>query len=77
MPNPRQHSWISHEGGESIPREEINVVSPGTAEEWPEPEITAGDSITVTGLDSGDTVRIVWESPEGDATAVLATYKVP
>ncbi|QGN08162.1 type IV pilin [Halorhabdus sp. CBA1104] len=72
---------ITHTGGDMVPRSEVEIQSPGSAGEWTtsgsDGEIAAGDEITVTGLERGDTVRIVWESPESDASAVLATYDVP
>ena len=72
---------IMHTGGDMVPRSEVEIQSPGSAGEWTtsgsDSEIAAGDEITVTGLERGDTVRIVWESPDSGASAVLATYDVP
>ena len=72
---------IMHAGGDMVPRSEVEIQSPGSAGEWTtfgsDGEIVAGDEVTVTGLEHGDTVRIVWESPDSDASAVLATYDVP
>ncbi|WP_136689548.1 type IV pilin N-terminal domain-containing protein [Halorhabdus amylolytica] len=68
---------ITHTGGEMVPRSEIEVRSPGTVSEWPGEGITAGESITVSRLESGDTVQVLWESPASGAEVVLATYDVP
>lgn len=72
---------VTHEGGDTVRRSAIEIRSPGTAGEWntleSDGKLTAGDSITVSGLESGDTVRVVWESSDSDASAVLATYEVP
>ncbi|WP_181685656.1 type IV pilin [Halorhabdus salina] len=68
---------ITHEGGDMVPRSALEVRSPGTVSEWPDDEIAAGDSITVTELESGDAIRVVWESPDGEKASVLATYDVP
>lgn len=72
---------ITHEGGDTVRRSSIEIRSPGTAGEWntleSDGKITSGDSITVSGLESGDTIQVVWESSDSDASAVLGTYEVP
>jgi len=68
---------ITHSGGEAIYRSEIEIRSPGSVDEWPEGPITAGDEITVSGLESGDEITIVWHSPDDGVSAVIATYEVP
>jgi len=68
---------ISHDGGDAIYRSEIEIQSPGTVGQWPGPEITAGDDISVSGLESGDEITVVWHAPDGGASAVIATYEVP
>ncbi|MFB6128856.1 MAG: type IV pilin, partial [Halorhabdus sp.] len=60
-----------------LERSEIGIRSPGSVGEWPGPEMTAGDEITVSGVESGDEIAVVWHSSEGDASAVIATYEVP
>ena len=42
--------------------------------QWPDTEITAGDSCTIDGLSGGGTVRVTWESEDGSNTGTLATY---
>jgi len=36
--------------------------------------ISAGDSVTVTGLSSDTTLRITWESEDGSTSSTLSTY---
>ncbi|WP_275883626.1 type IV pilin N-terminal domain-containing protein [Halorhabdus sp. BNX81] len=67
---------ISHEGGDMLLQSEIEIQSPGSVSEWPGREITAGDEITVSGLESGDTIAVIWNSPDGDMSAIIATYTV-
>ncbi|WP_135664394.1 type IV pilin N-terminal domain-containing protein [Halorhabdus rudnickae] len=72
---------VTHEGGDTVHRSAIEIRSPGTTGEWntleSDGKISAGDSITVSGLESGDTIQVVWESSDSDTSAVLATYDVP
>ncbi|CCQ32566.1 conserved hypothetical protein (DUF1628) [Halorhabdus tiamatea SARL4B] len=67
---------ITHDGGEALERAEIEIRTPGTVGEWPGPELYAGEEITVTGLESGDEITVVWHSPDGDGAAVIAVYDV-
>jgi flagellin-like protein len=76
---------ITHENGDPIEESQITVVdSEGNADtcdsgasgtsDWPDTEITAGDSCTIDGLSGDGTVRVTWESEDGSNTGTLATY---
>jgi flagellin-like protein len=81
---------ITHDGGDKVDAENINVTGSDSATEidvdecqstagtnsWPS-ELAAGDSCTITAsgnLDSGETIRVTWESDDGSNTGTLATY---
>ena len=78
---------ITHDGGDKVEAENINVVDTGSTDitdcqsagggtnSW-STEISAGDTCTVPNaqLDSGETVRVTWESDDGSQTGTLATY---
>ena len=44
---------------------------------WTSDELAAGDSCTISdaNIDDGETVRIVWESDDGETSATLAEYE--
>jgi len=78
---------ITHDGGDEVDVGTLNVTGTGTTSiqdcqsqgatnAWPETELTAGDGCTVSAaqLDSGETVRVVWESDDGSSSGTLATY---
>jgi flagellin-like protein len=73
---------ITHENGDPIEESQITVVdSEGNAatcesgpSDWPDTEITAGDSCTIDGLSGDGTVRVTWESEDGSNTGTLATF---
>ena len=59
---------ITHEGGDSIAFDELNV--DGAGDTW-----TAGQTITAD-VAGEDVFRIVWEDPNSDSTSVIASYEV-
>ena len=76
---------ITHTGGDTLDRETITVVAPnGTVKEtqydteftWPEEEIGAGDTAYVEDVNPeyDDKVQIIWESGNGDQTAILSEW---
>lgn len=65
---------VSDESGNEIPLSSVNNASLSDG------ELTAGESVTITdsqlpGLASGDTVTLVWESPNGDKEVVVKTFE--
>lgn len=69
---------IAHEGGDSVPADEIRFDADGelTVREDFEGTVSAGDSATVS-VQSTATVRVVWESGERDESATLASWDSP
>jgi flagellin-like protein len=79
---------ITHDGGDSIPSDEMNITGGGNDVQWDESngistayDVSAGNS-TVVGDDtgeasvtSGDTIRIVWSSPNSDKTATIGRFE--
>ncbi|MFW6436972.1 MAG: type IV pilin [Halococcoides sp.] len=62
---------ITHEGGDSIETDELTLLIGDRATEWADSgTVSAGDSTTVE-VESGQTVQIVWESPDGASTALF------
>jgi flagellin-like protein len=69
---------ITHDGGDSLEGANLNVKTTGTLSGgFANTEVTAGDSITVQTVKSGDTVRVVWTSPNGGDTATLGKWTGP
>jgi len=67
---------ITHDSGDRIEESKITVVdSEGNADtcNWPESEITSGDSCTIDVSGDG-TVRVTWEPEDGSTTDTLATH---
>ncbi|PSQ18307.1 type IV pilin [Halobacteriales archaeon QS_8_69_26] len=72
---------VTHDGGETMPassvRVEVDGYTTGTWADHGDPgTVSAGDSITLHSVRSGDTVRLVWEGPDGESR-VLDSYTVP
>ena len=69
---------ITHEGGDVI-QEDLTVKYNGASETWSgSPSVSVGSSYTTaTTVTSGDTVRIVWTSPDGSQEQVIGEYTKP
>lgn len=76
---------VAHDGGDSVPAEELQVAYESEGEiavdTWRDGEdgrVTAGDSFTTEqSVDSGSTVRVVWQNTDGSGAATLAELRVP
>lgn len=74
---------VTHRGGDPVQNNAITVISSGTSVDGPFPnsEVTAGDTATISEpsitLESGNKVQVIWESPDGEGTAILGERKVP
>ncbi|TSD08943.1 hypothetical protein DP107_17570 [Haloglomus irregulare] len=76
---------VTHDGGDSVPAEELQLAyeSGGgiTVDTWVDERddtVTAGDSFTTEStVDSGGTVRVVWQNSDGSGAATLARFDVP
>lgn len=72
---------IVHNGGDTFQEENTSALryglQGGSLREWPLP-VSAGDGVTFEGeFESGETVVVVWESPEGGRTATVGEYRIP
>jgi flagellin-like protein len=81
---------VTHDGGDTIPADEISVTvgsvnEPLTDSDYgPDDDVSAGDSFMIgqnSGwasytIDSADTLRVVWSSPNSDKTATIGRYEV-
>jgi flagellin-like protein len=77
---------ITHEGGETLEAGNINVsgdddASGGssnvnTVSDFPDP-ISAGDTGQFSGVDPGETIRVVWTNPAGGSTNTIARATAP
>ena len=72
---------ITHEGGETLEAGNINVSGDGTTalaevSGFGDP-ITAGDTAEYTGVDPGETIRVVWTNPAGGSTNTIARATAP
>jgi hypothetical protein len=75
---------IVHQAGDSVPSSELTVVYTADGqrrvERWADEDglVQAGDDhTTVRTPDPGTDLRVVWESPDGSASATLALFTVP
>ncbi|WP_276257665.1 type IV pilin [Haloglomus litoreum] len=76
---------IIHNGGDSVDASELQVVyeSDGSTavERWRDDDdgtVTAGDSFTTRRpIDSGATLRVVWQNSDGSGGAVLGAFEAP
>ncbi|MBX0303841.1 hypothetical protein [Haloarcula salinisoli] len=71
-----------HEAGDTIETDRLVVRAPGIddrADFDVGDTLEPGEALTVStaGVDSGETVQLVYESPDGDATATLAHWERP
>jgi flagellin-like protein len=68
---------ITHESGDSIPSSNVNLTAGGTSKAWVgSGDISAGDSNTVR-VDRGDTLRVIYNSPDSDTSSTLGKFEVP
>ena len=75
---------ITHDGGDKLQNSQVSVKFAGTddgsgasvSSDFPT-EIAAGDTATVSNVDSQQTVRVVWEASGGDETATLGKWTGP
>jgi len=79
-----QRVTITHDGGDSVEANELQVVyeSDGSraVERWQDDDgrVTAGDSFTTSRpIASGATLRVVWQSSDGNSGAVLGEFTAP
>jgi len=77
---------ITHEGGETIENSTLSVSGDGTqtlqreSGNWgPSGDgvVSAGDRITLSGVNSGETIRVVWTNPNGGSTNTIARSTAP
>ena len=71
---------VTHEGGDTVEGANLTMRLGGDPTDTQfEGTVQAGDSVTVdaSGYGSGDVLRVVWQSPDEDASAVLAEYELP
>ena len=77
---------ITHEGGETIENSTLSVSGDGTqtlqreSGNWGpsgDDVVSAGDQITFSGVNSGETVRVVWTNPNGGSTNTIARATAP
>jgi flagellin-like protein len=74
---------ITHDGGQPVEAENIEVVDSGsttsvgcsTQSDWEATELTAGDNCETNDLSQEDAeLRVTWESDDGSQTGTLARY---
>lgn len=67
-----------HESGERLDGANLRAVCDATPVDTASGAVSAGETILDTAeCSAGDTVRILWESPEGTTTQVISRYEVP
>ena len=84
---------VTHETGDNIDENRLSVVLNGTSKDWPSSAtsgdtVSSGTTIVVgqngdifasTDLNasSGDTIKIAWNSEDGESSSTLGEYNVP
>jgi flagellin-like protein len=74
---------ITHEGGETLERSNLNVSSESIGPEeanFPESTVSAGDTAmhnVSSGNINGETVRVIWINPAGGGTNTIARATAP
>jgi len=84
---------VTHETGDSIDASNLKITatsdidestnSPATSVPWSTvgsgDPVSAGDSATVTDSDGwgGDTIRVVYDSPDSDSSSTIGKFEVP
>jgi len=77
---------ITHEGGETIENSTLEVSGDGTTSlqyesgDWGsggDGVVSAGDQITFSGVESGETIRVIWTNPNGGSTNTIARSTAP
>ena len=66
---------IQHEGGDEIETDNLQLGSvdcSGASSDT----VSAGSSLHVTDVSSGNTLNLVWESPSSDSTNILSSFDV-
>jgi flagellin-like protein len=73
---------ITHEGGETIENSTLEVSGDGTnplqyqSGGWGS-SVSAGDQTTYSGVDAGETIRVIWTNPNGGSTNTIARATAP
>jgi len=71
---------ITHEGGDNLNGDNSGSVvitsDSATDTQWGLP-ISAGESVTHSGVSSGETVRVVWTAPDGSTSQTIGRSSVP
>lgn len=68
---------VTHSTGDSISEGSVNITSPSNNTQWTDMPISAGDSKVHEYTNSGDTIRVVWASANGENSATLSQSTAP
>jgi len=74
------HLTISHQGGDTVENSTLNVTETGSTDDisvTATGDVSAGDEIAVGTYESGETIRLVWTSSDGESSAVIAESEAP
>lgn len=70
---------ITMQSGEAINANQLSTdPASGSVTAWSSKysEVTAGNSVTVSGANPGETIRVIWTSESGETSSTLAKYEV-
>ncbi|AXG07888.1 type IV pilin [Haloplanus rubicundus] len=76
---------ITHEGGETVENSTLGVNGDdsgltyvaGDSNWGDDGVVSAGDRISHNGVDSGETIRVIWTNPNGGSTNTIARATAP
>jgi flagellin-like protein len=77
---------LTHEGGETIENSTLGIDGDGTqalqreSGNWGssgDGVVSAGDGITLSGVNAGETIRVIWTNPNGGSTNTIARSTAP
>lgn len=75
---------IVHTGGDAVAADRLLVAVNDDSQTWAavDPDLSgsdsvrAGDSVTVSGVASGDRIEVRWRPPDGETSVILGRYDV-
>ena len=75
---------ITHDGGDAIASDNLEMVGNGSTTNWTAAvgagssyDVSAGNSTTIVSVTSDDTIRVVWQDPNTDKSATVGKWTGP
>lgn len=62
---------ITHQGGDSFDADSVTITAGDEEAVFPEGTVSSGSESNAVDVADGDTVRVIWESSNGERTSIL------